>query len=138
MRRVTLFEPNGRRLDLTPRTRRDRIVRALSLTLALIVSLAIWALVFWSLLPRPAAAQSNSDIANTIIRECAVIYHATGHPCACPEDRARNGSRCGKRSAYSKPGGAEPRCYVSDVSAQEIADYRAGKKTFAGDGTPSR
>jgi hypothetical protein len=138
MRRVTLFEPNGRRVDLTPRTRRQRIASALSITLALIVSLALWALVVWSLLPRPVAAQSNSDIANAIIRECAAIYHATGHPCACPEDRARNGSRCGKRSAYTRPGGASPRCYVSDVSAREITDYRAGRKDFARDCTPSR
>ncbi len=138
MRRVALFEPNGRRLDLTPRTRRERLVGALSLTLALIVSLALWALVFWPLWPRLAAAQADHDVALAIIRECAAIYHATGHPCACPEDRARNGSRCGKRSAYTRPGGASPRCYVSDVSAREIADYRAGKKTFTGDCTPSR
>jgi len=138
MGRVTLTAPNGRRLDLTPRTRRDRIVRGLSLALALIVNLAIWALILWSLLPRPAVAQSDHDIANAIIRECAAIYHATGHPCACPEDRARNGSRCGGRSAYSKPGGAEPRCYAKDVSAQEIADYRSGKKDFVRDCTPGR
>ena len=28
--------------------------------------------------------------------------------CACPYQRTSNGSRCGKRSAYSKPGGYEP------------------------------
>ena len=136
MRRVTLFEPNGRHVDLTPRTVRERIARAVSL--ALIVSLAIWALVLWSLLPRPAAAQSNGDVANAIIQECAAIYHGAGHPCACPEDLARNGSRCGKRSAYNRPGGASPRCYVSDVSAQEVADYRTGKMDFVGDCTPIR
>ncbi len=97
------------------------------------------AVILCSACPLPATAQqSDTEIAHAIIRECAAIYHATGHPCACPEDRARNGSRCGKRSAYSKPGGASPRCYVSDLSAQEIADYRAGKKDFAGDCTPGR
>jgi len=35
--------------------------------------------------------------------------------CACPYSRASNGSRCGKRSAWSKPGGAEPLCYKSDI-----------------------
>ncbi|RLQ87091.1 SH3 domain-containing protein [Notoacmeibacter ruber] len=34
--------------------------------------------------------------------------------CDCPYDRARNGSRCGGRSAYSRPGGRSPRCYFSD------------------------
>jgi hypothetical protein len=27
------------------------------------------------------------------------------------------------RSAYSKPGGASPKCYVTDVSPAEIAAY---------------
>ena len=35
--------------------------------------------------------------------------------CACPYNRASNGSKCGKRSAWSKPGGAEPLCYESDI-----------------------
>jgi len=35
--------------------------------------------------------------------------------CPCPYNRASNGSRCGKRSAYSRPGGYSPLCYSSDV-----------------------
>lgn len=35
-------------------------------------------------------------------------YYGT---CDCPYDRARNGSRCGGRSAYSRPGGRSPVCY---------------------------
>ncbi|MEP7452723.1 SH3 domain-containing protein [Phyllobacterium sp. SB3] len=31
--------------------------------------------------------------------------------CDCPYDYARNGSRCGGRSAYSRPGGRSPICY---------------------------
>ena len=34
--------------------------------------------------------------------------------CDCPYDRASNGSRCGGRSAYSRPGGRSPICYVSE------------------------
>ena len=30
-----------------------------------------------------------------------------------------NGNKCGKRSAYSKPGGYEPLCYVSDIKGKE-------------------
>lgn len=74
-----------------------------------------------------AGAQNLSDqqIIQTIIQNSRNAYYATGHPCACPEDRARNGSRCGGRSAYSRAGGASPKCYVSDVTAAEIAAYRA-------------
>lgn len=35
-------------------------------------------------------------------------YYGT---CDCPYDRAKNGSRCGGRSAYSRPGGRSPVCY---------------------------
>jgi len=34
--------------------------------------------------------------------------------CPCPYSRASNGSHCGKRSAWSKPGGYAPKCYESD------------------------
>tara|TARA_A100001011_G_scaffold379369_1_gene445307 strand:- start:1 stop:660 length:660 start_codon:yes stop_codon:yes gene_type:complete len=35
--------------------------------------------------------------------------------CPCPYSIMSNGKKCGKRSAYSKPGGYEPLCYVSDI-----------------------
>jgi len=34
--------------------------------------------------------------------------------CDCPYDRKRNGARCGGTSAYSRPGGKSPRCYVGE------------------------
>ena len=37
--------------------------------------------------------------------------------CPCPYSLMSNGKKCGKRSAYSKPGGYEPLCYVSDITA---------------------
>ena len=36
--------------------------------------------------------------------------------CPCPYSTMSNGKKCGKRSAYSKPGGYEPLCYVSDIT----------------------
>jgi hypothetical protein len=90
-------------------------------------------------LAAPATAQrapSDQEIAQAIIRECLAIYHAK-RPCACPEDTARNGSRCGRRSAYNRPGGAAPQCYVKDVKPEEIADYRNGKKDFLSDCEPT-
>ncbi|TAH66373.1 MAG: hypothetical protein EWM45_11655 [Rhodopseudomonas palustris] len=63
-------------------------------------------------------------IAALIIAASRRSYHATGHPCACPDDRMRNGRSCGARSAYSRPGGAVPLCYPHDVSTAMIEEYR--------------
>jgi hypothetical protein len=79
-------------------------------------------------LSTPALAESpiaDQQIASIIVKESRDAYYRTGHPCACPEDLARNGSRCGKRSAYSRPGGAAPYCYVTDVPKEKIEAYRA-------------
>jgi hypothetical protein len=93
-------------------------------------SLILSALILW--LPFAALGQSapkpqltDQQIGEIRVRESREAYYRTGHPCACPEDLARNGTRCGKRSAYSRPGGAEPYCYVTDVPAWEIGRYRA-------------
>jgi hypothetical protein len=75
-------------------------------------------------LAQPKPQLTDRQVAEIVVRESREAYYRTGHPCACSEDLAGNGSRCGKRSAYS-PGGAEPYCYVSDVPAA-IARYRAG------------
>ncbi len=59
-----------------------------------------------------------------ILRESREAYYSTGRPCACPDDHARNGSRCGARSANSRRGGAHPLCYPSEVTAEMIADRK--------------
>ena len=43
--------------------------------------------------------------------------------CPCPYNTAANGSSCGKRSAYNKPGGAEPLCYETDISDAQAAEW---------------
>jgi hypothetical protein len=70
------------------------------------------------------AGVTAAAIAAIIIQASRDQYHATGRPCACPDDTARNGSACGGRSAYSRPGGAAPLCYPSDVTAAMIESYR--------------
>ena len=67
---------------------------------------------------------TDADIQQQIIRESVAAYQATGHPCACPYNSARNGSNYGGRSAYTKRGGASPICYPSDVSDQMVADWK--------------
>jgi hypothetical protein len=76
--------------------------------------------------PQPSGRRSNdAQIVAAIIRQSRNAYYATGHPCACPYDRARNGSSCGGRSAYSRPGGAEPLCFPNDVTSAAVAEWKA-------------
>lgn len=65
---------------------------------------------------------SNQKIINILISRSLGQYRRN---CPCPYNSASNGSRCGKRSAYSRPGGASPLCYPSDISRGMIADYRS-------------
>jgi hypothetical protein len=70
-------------------------------------------------------------IAAIIIQVSRDHYHASGKPCACPDDLMRNGRACGGRSAYSRPGGASPFCYPSDVTAAMIDSYRRKQASVA-------
>jgi hypothetical protein len=67
---------------------------------------------------------TDAQIRQQIIEESVAAYLASGHPCACPYNSARNGSSCGARSAYSRPGGAAPLCYPSDVTVGMVLDWR--------------
>ncbi|WP_412474183.1 hypothetical protein [Halobacteriovorax sp. YZS-1-1] len=59
-------------------------------------------------------ANSNLDkVKEAMIRQSIMQYSGN---CPCPYNTMRNGRRCGKRSAYSRPGGASPLCYKSDIS----------------------
>ena len=73
---------------------------------------------------------TDSDIRTEIIKASIAGYKATGHPCAGPYDPARNGSSCGKRSAYSRPGGAAPLCYPTDISDVQVSDWRKTHSTL--------
>ena len=78
-------------------------------------------LAFGSLASPAAARQSDAQIRQQIVRESISAYSGN---CPCPYNVASNGSRCGGRSAYSRPGGASPKCYPADVSAAEVAARR--------------
>ncbi|MET4359237.1 hypothetical protein ABIC08_009214, partial [Bradyrhizobium sp. RT9b] len=69
-------------------------------------------------------ALTAAAIAAIIVKASRERYDATGHPCACPDDLTNSGRACGGRSAYSRPGGAAPLCYPTDVTAAMIDDYR--------------
>jgi hypothetical protein len=69
------------------------------------------------------AVLTAAAITAIIIQVSRDQYHAGGRPCACPDDSMRNGRACGGRSAYSRPGGAAPLCYPTDVTAAMIESY---------------
>src|SRR5258708_10566969 len=69
----------------------------------------------------PDQKKSTEDIKQAIIRESIAAYPGT---CPCPYNVARNGSSCGRRSAYSRPGGYAPICYPSDVTDEMVEKYR--------------
>ena len=75
-------------------------------------------------LATPAQAQSDAAIRQKIIRQSIANYSGS---CPCPYNTDRAGRSCGRRSAYSRPGGYSPRCYPSDVTAAEVKAYRAGR-----------
>ncbi len=83
--------------------------------------------------PKPSLAKPGSTevvltaaaIAALIVAASRQAYYATGRPCACPDDRMRNGRSCGSRSAYRRPGGASPLCYPSDITAEMVKNYRS-------------
>lgn len=56
--------------------------------------------------------------------------------CACPYDRASDGSLCGARSAWSRSGGASPICYTdsssSSSSRQRLFDFNTRWQKIGG------
>ena len=67
------------------------------------------------------AAMTDVQVARAIIRDSVAQYPG---PCACPYNVDRRGHSCGRRSAYSRPGGYAPICYPSDVTPAMISEFR--------------
>lgn len=67
-------------------------------------------------------ALPESVIVQRIIAESIAGYPGS---CPCPYNVDRGGRRCGKRSAYSKPGGYAPLCFAGDVTRAMIDAFRS-------------
>ena len=63
---------------------------------------------------------SDAEIRQVIIQQSIARYSGV---CACPYSVARNGSRCGGRSAYSKLGGYSPMCFPQDVPDEMVRSF---------------
>lgn len=94
-----------------------------SLMKNILLAVVLFSLIICPTLPSFAADKSISDdeVRQLIIKESIASYPGN---CPCPYNTARNGSRCGKRSAYSRAGGYSPLCYPSDVTDKVVEDYR--------------
>lgn len=67
------------------------------------------------------AKESVAVIKQKMIEESIAFYPGN---CPCPYNSTRNGSRCGKRSAWSKSGGYSPLCYESDITEEMVKKFR--------------
>jgi hypothetical protein len=68
-----------------------------------------------------SGALTDSQIREHIIRDSISSYSRS---CPCPYNSARNGGRCGVRSAYSRRDGQAPLCYPEDISDDMVRRYR--------------
>jgi hypothetical protein len=87
-------------------------------TLIVVTNLALPAVGF-------GQALTDEQIAARIIQENRHAYYGVAHPCACPDDLDLDGSQCGGKSDYSRPGSSQPKCYPKDVTKSDIDKYRA-------------
>ena len=69
--------------------------------------------------------KTDKEIRQELIRQSIASYSGS---CPCPYNTDRGGRRCGKRSAYSRPGGASPLCYERDLSKEMVDAYRERQK----------
>ena len=65
--------------------------------------------------------RTSAEIRSILIQQSIARYRGS---CPCPYNLDRAGRRCGRRSAYSRAGGASPLCYESDISTRTVSDFR--------------
>ena len=61
------------------------------------------------------------QIKQAIIQASIAAYSGN---CPCPYNVDRGGRRCGRRSAYNRPGGASPICFEEDITPAMVEAHR--------------
>ena len=109
-------------------SREGRVARIAARSFA--ARVACWIVIAVGSLAIPAyakgEAKTDAEIKQAIIRESIAAYPGT---CACPYNTDRAGHRCGRRSAYSRPGGYSPVCYDNDVTKPMIEDWKKRQRS---------
>jgi len=101
-------------------SRRPQTVSTRSRTALIRIAVVLFAF-STAALAGPSERPSDAEVRKILVAESRAAYSGN---CPCPYDRDRAGRRCGKRSAYSRPGGAAPLCFDSDVTREMIEVYR--------------
>lgn len=70
---------------------------------------------------KPQKRLTDAQIKQILIDESIAAYSGN---CPCPYNTDRRGRSCGRRSAYSRPGGEAPLCYPKDVTKEMVQAYR--------------
>jgi hypothetical protein len=81
--------------------------------------------------PRREAARSvGARLSVAAIKRRMIAASIESYPgnCPCPYNTARNGSRCGGRSAYNRGGGYAPLCYAGDISPADVEAWRESQR----------
>jgi len=76
---------------------------------------------FASAQPRKTDAQIRQEM---IAASIARYVNTARRTCACPYSVDRAGRPGGSRSAYVRPSGVSPLCYVSDITPKMVDAYR--------------
>lgn len=69
---------------------------------------------------KPKPVIDRSAIIAAIVQDSISSYSGS---CPCPYNINKGGRKCGKSSAYSKPGGYDPICFAQDVTPDMIESY---------------
>jgi hypothetical protein len=97
-------------------------IRARRVASIVLLFLAICFGTAWS---QAAKEKTDAEIKQEIIHASIASYSGS---CPCPYSTDRAGRRCGRRSAYSRPGGASPLCYPEDVTQKMVHEWRKRNK----------
>ena len=91
----------------------------------------IGALLVLASIPLLAKETSQPTLSNNQIKQKIISESIDSYPgnCPCPYNAARNGSSCGKRSAWSRQGGYAPICYEREVTVEMINSWREQNKS---------
>jgi hypothetical protein len=75
--------------------------------------------------PKARPTVAGLDIKSQVVAASIYGYERTAHNCPCPY--SKDGS-CNGVSAWDRRGGAEPRCYKSEVTAKDMKHWRELQK----------
>lgn len=88
------------------------------------ISLAV--IILYGLISSEMVFAKNVRLSDDQVKQQLIDQSIASYPgvCACPFNSARNGSSCGRRSAWSKAGGYAPLCYKKEVTREMILQWR--------------